>query len=219
MPSPRPRPSNDDQALAEKDLLSTGEAARLCNVSQQTIIRCFDNGRLHGFRVPGSRFRRIPRNELLRFMRENGIPTDALASAARRILIVDNDAQSSTLLAGALQRSGGYDVETASDPFDAGVAVATHNPHLIVLDAALAGLRPDAAVRRLRARAETERTVVVCVHGAASQSDIETLRTAGADEVVRRPFSVDRLVERVGELLAPTAGGRNGDHNDGSVKP
>ena len=29
-----------------------------------TIIRCFDSGRLRGFRVPGSKFRRIPREEL-----------------------------------------------------------------------------------------------------------------------------------------------------------
>ena len=48
-----------------KDLYTTGEAAAICNVSQQTIIRCFDAGRLQGFRVPGSRFRRIPRDSLI----------------------------------------------------------------------------------------------------------------------------------------------------------
>ena len=47
-----------------KQIFTTGEAAELCNVSQQTIIRCFDQGRLDGFRVPGSRFRRIPRESL-----------------------------------------------------------------------------------------------------------------------------------------------------------
>ena len=44
-----------------KTVFTTGEAAKICKVSQQTIIRCFDNGQLKGFRVPGSRFRRIPR--------------------------------------------------------------------------------------------------------------------------------------------------------------
>ena len=43
-----------------KTVFTTGEAAKICKVSQQTIIRCFDNGQLKGFRVPGSRFRRIP---------------------------------------------------------------------------------------------------------------------------------------------------------------
>ena len=42
-----------------KTVFTTGEAAKICKVSQQTIIRCFDSGQLKGFRVPGSRFRRI----------------------------------------------------------------------------------------------------------------------------------------------------------------
>ena len=74
-----------------KTVFTTGEAAKVCKVSQQTIIRCFDSGQLKGFRVPGSRFRRIPRDVLYRFMKENGIPTDALESGRRRVLIVDDD--------------------------------------------------------------------------------------------------------------------------------
>ena len=57
-----------------KTVFTTGEAAKICKVSQQTIIRCFDSGGLKGFRVPGSRFRRIPREHLYAFMKENNIP-------------------------------------------------------------------------------------------------------------------------------------------------
>ncbi len=59
---------NGADGWAGKQVFTTGEAAEICKVSQQTIIRCFDSGRLNGFRVPGSKFRRIPRVELLRFM-------------------------------------------------------------------------------------------------------------------------------------------------------
>src|SRR5262245_3996374 len=69
-----------------KTVYTTGEAAKICKVSQQTIIRCFDNGQLKGFRVPGSRFRRIPREALYKFMKDNGIPTDALESGKRKVL-------------------------------------------------------------------------------------------------------------------------------------
>src|SRR5437879_2845530 len=72
-----------------KTVFTTSEAARICKVSQQTIIRCFDNGQLMGFRVPGSRFRRIPREALRTFMVENGIPTDEIdALAAKESLAV-----------------------------------------------------------------------------------------------------------------------------------
>ena len=56
-----------------KEILTTGEAAKICNVSLQTIIRCFDRGDLKGYTVPGSKFRRIPQHELIRFMRKSGL--------------------------------------------------------------------------------------------------------------------------------------------------
>ena len=74
-----------------KEYFSTGEAAEICCVSQQTIIRHFDSGRIRGHRVPGSRFRRIPREELLRFLRDNDMRTDVLEHPALRVLVVDDD--------------------------------------------------------------------------------------------------------------------------------
>ena len=40
-----------------KTVFTTGEAAKICKVSQQTIIRCFDSGQLKGYRIPGSKDR------------------------------------------------------------------------------------------------------------------------------------------------------------------
>src|SRR5215475_13877697 len=73
--------------MQPKMIYTTGEAAEICKVSQQTIIRCFDAGRLGGFRVPGSKFRRIPRDALIKFMTENGIPLDNLESGRRKVLV------------------------------------------------------------------------------------------------------------------------------------
>src|SRR4051812_37655274 len=77
-PLVRLAPGQEGMDERMKTVFTTGEAAKICKVSQQTIIRCFDNGQLKGFRVPGSRFRRIPREALYKFMKDNSIPTDAL---------------------------------------------------------------------------------------------------------------------------------------------
>ncbi len=63
-----------------KKTFSTGEVASLCGISQQTVIRQFDRGLIEGFKVPGSRFRKIPRESLIMFMKINGIPSDGLNS-------------------------------------------------------------------------------------------------------------------------------------------
>ena len=59
---------------------TTGEVARLTQLSQQTIIRCFDKGLLKGHRVPGSRFRRVTHDALLEFMRDNDLATSQIDS-------------------------------------------------------------------------------------------------------------------------------------------
>src|SRR5512133_3624307 len=104
-----------------KTIFTTGEAAEICSISQQTIIRCFDNGRLKGFRVPGSRFRRIPRESLILFMKENGIPIDALDTGRRKILVVDDDPEIVELFVDVLDRDGRFEVKTAMSGYDAGM--------------------------------------------------------------------------------------------------
>src|SRR4029079_4872686 len=104
-----------------KTVFTTGEAAKICKVSQQTIIRCFDNGQLKGFRVPGSRFRRIPRDALYRFMSDNGIPTDALESVKRKVLLVDDDPDLVEMIQKVLEEDGRFEVRTANNGFDAGM--------------------------------------------------------------------------------------------------
>src|SRR3954465_2910255 len=104
-----------------KTVFTTREAAEICKVSQQTIIRCFDSGRLKGFRVPGSRFRRIPREALVAFMRDNGIPPDALDSGKRKVLVVDDDPEIVELFVDVLDRDGRFEVKTASTRYDAGM--------------------------------------------------------------------------------------------------
>ena len=59
---------------------NTAQAAQVCRIAQQTIIRCFENGSLKGYRAGDRPQRRIPRSALLEFMRKNQIPAKALGS-------------------------------------------------------------------------------------------------------------------------------------------
>src|SRR4028118_2143730 len=111
-----------------KTVFTAGEAADICKVSQQTIIRCFDSGRLKGFRVPGSRFRRIPREALLQFMKDNGIPPDALDSGKSKILVVDDDPEIVELFVDVLERDGRFEVKTAATGYDAGMLTTDFRP-------------------------------------------------------------------------------------------
>jgi len=187
---------------ADKRIFTTGEAADVCKVSQQTIIRCFDSGRLGGFRVPGSKFRRIPRADLIKFMRDNEIPTDLLEAGPKRILLVDDDPQIIDMFKDLLSREHGVEVKTCSTGYDAGLLTESFRPHLIILDYMLPDINGNIVCQRLREREEFKDTKIVFVSGVVDAKEIDALRAVGADDFIRKPFDVSHLMTRVKQMLA-----------------
>ena len=173
-----------------KTVFTTGEAAKICKVSQQTIIRCFDAGQLKGFRVPGSRFRRIPRDVLYKFMKENGIPTDALESGKRKALIVDDDEELVELISDALLTDGRFELRAANNGFDAGMMVKEYHPDIIVLDVMLPDINGKEVCQRVRSDSALNDVRIICISGMVEADKVDDLRTAGANEFIQKPFEV-----------------------------
>lgn len=186
---------------ADKRMFTTGEAAAVCKVSQQTIIRCFDSGRLSGFRVPGSKFRRIPREELLRFMKANNIPTDLLEGGKKRVLIVDDDPQILEMFTEVLGRDGRWDIRTASTGYDAGLLTESFRPAILLLDYLLPDINGNLVCQRVRSAAHLKHTKIIVISGVVNQSEIQGLRDAGADEFIKKPFNVQALIAKMAQLL------------------
>jgi len=184
-----------------KDLFTTGEAADICKVSQQTIIRCFDAGRLEGFRVPGSRFRRIPRQSLVKFMQENKIPLDAIESGKRKVLIVDDDAEIVELIVEVLRRDGRFETETASSGYEAGIATQRFRPELILLDYMLPDVNGNVVCQTIRKNPEFENTRIIIVSGVVKQDEIAQLLRSGAQDFIRKPFDVAELTGKIAAAL------------------
>lgn len=215
---PKARNTKSNEDLAHKRVFTTGEAAAVCKVSQQTIIRCFDAGRLTGFRVPGSKFRRIPRDELIRFMKANGIPLEALNGVERRrVLAVDDDEQILALYKDVLSRDDRYELRTAANAYDAGLLTESFRPGLILLDFMLPDLRGDVVCARVRENPAYEGMKVLGVSGVPDERQLRTMTAAGADGILRKPFTVAELLDAMEQLLAEPAedessAGGNGRH-------
>lgn len=192
---------NGSDDWANKQVFTTGEAAEICKVSQQTIIRCFDAGRLQGFRVPGSRFRRIPRVELLRFMKANDIPTDILESTRKRVLVVDDDTQIVELFEDVLGKDERFEVRTAGTGYDAGIMTEQFKPHLILLDYMLPDINGNLVCKRIRQNPDLGSTKIIIVSGVVRPEEIDALLESGADDFVKKPFNIGDLVDRVSNLL------------------
>ena len=180
-----------------KTVFTTGEAAKICKVSQQTIIRCFDSGQLRGFRVPGSRFRRIPREALYRFMKENNIPTDALESGRRRILIVDDDPAVVDLISDVLANDARFEIKVVNNGFAAGMQAKEYHPDLIILDVMLPDINGQAVCELIRQDPTLTDIKIICISGMVEEDKIGELKAAGADDFLHKPLDIDELIRRV----------------------
>ncbi len=184
-----------------KDLYTTGEAADICRISQQTIIRCFDAGRLDGFRVPGSKFRRIPRQSLVKFMKENKIPLDAMESGKRKVLVVDDDAEIVELIVDVLSRDGRFETQTASSGYEAGIATERFRPEVILLDYMLPDVNGNVVCQAIRKNPEFENIRIIIVSGVVKQDEIAQLLKSGAEDFIRKPFNITELTDKITSVL------------------
>jgi excisionase family DNA binding protein len=184
-----------------KELFTTGEAAEVCRVSQQTIIRCFDSGRVEGFRVPGSKFRRIPRTSLVKFMKDNSIPIEYLDSGRKKILVVDDDPEIVELLVDALGQDGRFEVKTASSGYEAGMQTQVFRPDLILLDYMLPDVNGNVVCQTIKRNPEFEDIAIVIVSGVVKQDEIEQLLKSGAVDFIKKPFNIGELTAKISQYL------------------
>jgi len=158
-------------ALSNKQVFTTGEAAKICKVSQQTIIRCFDNGRLHGFKVPGSRFRRIPRPELIRFMKHNQMDMSRLESGPLRVLVVGVSPSQSDPVIQEYAQDRKIVITHADDAWTAGYLTREVKPNLILLNPTSSGIDESVIQKTIDSNPELSDTSIVTVgssHGPSS---------------------------------------------------
>ena len=187
--------------LRHKSVFTTGEAADICGLSQQTIIRCFDSGQLKGFRVPGSRFRRIPRDQLVKFMKDNRIPLDALESNKIKVLVVDDDPDIVEMFADVLGRDGRFEVRTTSTGFDAGMEANRFRPDVIILDYMLPDVNGNVVCKTIRQSPDLGKTKILIISGVVNRAEVDVLLAAGADDFIKKPFNITTVMERIVELV------------------
>src|SRR6185437_3940481 len=115
-----------------------------------------------------------------------------------RVLVVDDEATLSELLAMAL-RYEGWEVRTAPDGSSAVRTAREFRPDAVVLDVMLPDFDGFEVLRRMRA--ETPEVPVLFLTAKDAVEDRVAGLTAGGDDYVTKPFSIEELVARLRGLL------------------
>jgi excisionase family DNA binding protein len=184
------------RSTMKKDVLTTGEVAKLCHVTIRTVIKWFETGRLKGYKIPGSRDRRFARGDVIRFMHEHGIPLtepDADPGARKRILVVDDEEAVLTILEGYLAGIGLLEWQTARNGYEAGLKTRAFRPHLLITDYNLGDITGVQVAQSIRADDALAGMRIVVVSGFLSEAEAAGLAAHGIDDFLRKPFTFEQV--------------------------
>jgi excisionase family DNA binding protein len=189
-------------AAKPKDVLTTGEVAKICNVAPRTVSKWFDSGALPGYRIPGSKDRRIPLNQLIKFMKSHGMPLDGLMTGSTRVLIVDDEQDIVEVIEKVLEDEVKYEVEVARSGFTAGIAAEKFRPHVILIDLHLKDLDAREVVKSVRANPDLQLTKIIGLSGKVTDAEVKTLLGNGFDGFLRKPFNVRQVIQTIEDSTA-----------------
>lgn len=182
----------------DRDVLTTGEVAKLCNVAPRTVSKWFDSGQLKGYRIPGSKDRRIPMAELVRFMKAHGIPLDGISSGESRLLVIDGDPDVVQTLENVLNEHTSFEIRTATTAFEAGVEVERFRPDIVLADIHIGGDEGREIAGTLQASDATQTAKIYAMSGRLTEGQAAGLRSVGFDGFLKKPFAVRRVLELLG---------------------
>ena len=177
--------------MGQKSVLTTWEAGRYCQVSPYTVRHWVRTGRLCAYTTPGGH-RRIRRQDLDSFLMAHGmpLPTD-FQEGAKRILMLMPD--SHVLAAEMVAWSEALEPQAAASAFEAGLALATRDPHLFIVDLDAEGWDGLAICRRIHETPQTGHVPLAVVSKVATVEMLEQAQHSGVMVHFARPLDPEGI--------------------------
>ena len=185
-----------------KNVLTTGDVAKICNVAPRTVSKWFDNGQLKGYRIPGSKDRRIPVSELIRFMKVHNMPATSFPVGKIRVLVVDNDEDTATSLADTLRTKGDYEVETVRSSFESGAAAQKFAPHVMLVSLLAESIDVTDICKSIRANEDLQAIKIIALVNQLSDSESAALLQKGFDGHISKPTDAVEVIKKIEEATA-----------------
>jgi excisionase family DNA binding protein len=201
---PNPYKYGDKEMAKGKNVLTTGEVAKICNVAPRTVSKWFDSGQLKGYRIPGSKDRRIPVNELIRFMKQNNMPLPTMPVDRFRVVIVDSNPDSALALAETLKAKSDYEVKVVKNNFETGTVVQRFVPHVLLVNLLSRNIDAAEICRNIRADEELQTIKIIALANHLSSGEATALLQKGFDDYVSKPNDVSELIRKIEQVTSPS---------------
>ena len=181
-------------------VFTTGQVAKICKVAPRTVSKWFDSGRLKGYRIPGSQDRRIPREYLIRFLKEHGMPLGDLEDESMaKVLIVAQDQVMIENVRRELAPERAFKTCTAASGFEAGIQSESFHPDCIVVDFSIGQVEAVQICQNLRRNVDFAETILIAL--LPDDGNVASFDRSSINETFKKPFDAALLVERLRTLI------------------
>jgi hypothetical protein len=172
-----------------KDVLTSGDVARVCNVAPRTVSKWIDNGLLLGYRIPGSRDRRVAKTDLISFMVKNNMPMHI--SAKRSVVVYGVCDDNAEIIKKLTEDELGISVTICTDPYTTGVVVGETKPRVIFVDCE----NISSVLSMLKAMDISTAEIVV-----ATNDDASKLKGLDID-VIPKPYRIKDVINAIARRI------------------
>jgi excisionase family DNA binding protein len=187
--------------MASRKVFTTGQVAKICQVAPRTVSKWFDSGKLRGYRIPGSQDRRIPRDHLIKFLKDNGMPLGHLEEEGwHKILVVGAEKPFIDRVQELLPEAEDYKYDFANSGFHAGMRAESFHPDTIIIDLAMGRFESTQITKLLRRNPHFEKTLIVALAN-EDEVDPDGLTQDGFNDVFKKPFDVALLAEKIRTIV------------------
>jgi hypothetical protein len=186
-------------------VFTTGQVARRCRVAPRTVSKWFDSGRLVGYKIPGSNARRIPKRNLIKFLRENGMP---LSGDLMKPMVVHLNPQGDGSSRSGLKTYEDTAVANESDfewvrtGFDLSSLILDSNVVCIIVDIAFGVPEACSLAKSIAAVCDRMPALLFTAPNGCSPESCVSLTKAGYNEIFHASVPTDFLNKTIAyELL------------------
>jgi len=193
--------------MKSKEILTPTQVAALLSVSTVTVRQWAQKGLIDA-RLTAGGHRRYTRAAVIDFARRMALVLpDAFAQPGdTRVLVVDDDRELNDSIAAFISTQyPGIEVAQAYDAFDAGRQVARFKPTLLLLDMSMADIDANEVCRRVKSDGTGAVLRVIAMSAHTNPALEEEIVAAGAERVLKKPFTPEELLEACGDIGAKSS--------------
>ena len=175
-------------------IISTEEAARLLGVSQQSVRKWCQSGKIRAKTTPGG-FYKIERSELERFRQEYNMPN---LDANDFVLIIEENSERIKFISGLLEMLD-FDVVTANDMISIGIAIGNSRPSFIISGTKFTKLNLEALLNSFEENEETKNLplLIIANEGENLDSLVQSHTNERGISVLYEPLDIHQFKREV----------------------